>query len=304
MDSNTPSTTARISAFGRAYHATHANTKIFDDSLADQFFTDDERALLNENLSRAFAFFDPEGAAQVTTQAEALAGFMRSQSLPITLSRAVHVEEILESEIQRGVSQYVILGAGLDTFAFRRPELVSHLDVFEVDHPGTQNYKRQRITDLGWQVPAQLHWVPLDFAQGDLIAALHSAQYDPTKLTLFSWLGVSYYLTRETFDATTRAIASIAPTGSTLLFDYLDADAFIPERTATRVAKMQYAARMSGEPMLTGFDPAALATDLNALGFRLQENLSPADIEQKYFQSRTDNYHAFEHIHFAHAIVI
>jgi len=303
MDSSRPSTTALISAFGRAYHATHAEQKIFDDYLADQLFTDEQRALFTENLARAFAFFDPEGAARVTTQEDALAGFMRNQSLSITLSRARYVEEILDNEIKKGVTQYVILGAGLDTFAFRRSDLMARLELFEVDYPATQNYKRARIQELGWQAPPQLHWVPLDFAQGNLMGALKAAGYDAGALTLFSWLGVTYYLTRDVIDATLRDIAAHARPGSIIIFDYLDTDAFIPERVAPRVARMKAATMQSGEPMQTGFDPATLGAELNALGFALSENLSPDDIQEKYFRKRTDGYYAFEHIHFARAVV-
>lgn len=309
MDPTKPSTTALISAFGRAYHATHDNhsthdnPKIFDDYLAPQLFTAEQHALFTDNLSRAFAFFDPEGAARATSQAEALSGFMHNQSLPVTLSRARYVEDILQEAVTQGVKQYVILGAGLDTFAFRRPDLLSHLELFEVDHPGTQNYKRERLAALGWNTPPQLHWVAVDFTQQDLMPALKANHYNATQLTLFSWLGVTYYLSRDVIDKTLHTIAHNAPAGSTIIFDYLDTDAFIPERTATRVAKMQAAAKMSGEPMQTGFDPMTLSAELDALGFHLQENLTPPHIQEKYFKGRTDGYYAFEHIHFARAVV-
>lgn len=303
MASSQPSATALISAYGRAYHATHAQEKIFDDYLADKLFTDEQRAFFADNLARAFAFFDPEGAADVTTPEEALARFMQNSSLPITLSRARYVEEILTREIEKGVTQYVILGAGLDTFAFRRSDLMPRLKLFEVDHPATQNYKRARIQELGWQAPPQLHWVALDFAQGNLMAALESIGYDSRARTLFSWLGVTYYLPRAVIDATLREIAARACADSILIFDYFDADAFIPERTAPRVAKMQAATRQSGEPMQTGFDPATLGAELDALGFALQENSSPADIQASYFRGRADGYSACEHLYFARARV-
>lgn len=303
MESNKPSATALISAFGRAYHATHAEQKIFDDYLADQFFTDEQRAFFADNLSRAFAFFDPEGAAHAASPEETLAGFMRNQSLSITLSRARYVEEILERQIKNGVTQYVILGAGLDTFAFRRSDLMQRLELFEVDQPATQNYKRARVQELKWQTPPQLHWVALDFKHDALMRTLEAAGYNSNALTLFSWLGVTYYLTRDVIDATLRDIAAHARSGSTIIFDYLDTDAFIPERTAPRVAKMQAATLQGGELMQTGFDPAALGAELVALGFALQENLSPADIQARYFRGRTDGYCAFEHVHFARAVV-
>lgn len=302
MQANQPSVSALISAFGRAYHSAHGNPKIFDDFLANQFFTTEQHALFAENLSRAYAFFEPEAAAQLTDPAQALAGFMRAQSLSITLSRARYVEDILDAEIQTGVEQFLILGAGLDTFAFRRADLLERLDVYEVDHPNTQNYKCQRIAELGWDVPARLHFVPLDLNQENLSTALLNAGWNVTGRTLVSWLGVTYYLTREVIHSTVRALAQIVPSGSILIFDYLDADAFIPERTAPRVARMQLATQMAGEPMLTGFDPRTLAAELAPLGFQLAENLGPTDIQTRYFQNRSDGYYAFEHIHFAKLI--
>ena len=98
-------------------------------------------------------------------------------------------------------------------------------------------------------------------------------------------------------------MAGLAPRGSTIIFDYMDADAFVPEKAALRIQLMQQGARRVGEPMKTGFDPRSLAADLNDLGLILEESLSPADIEAHYFQGRTDCYHAFEHVHFARAIV-
>lgn len=304
MQNDRPSTSALISAFVRGYHSTHAENKIFDDYLAPQFFTKQEHTLFSQNLAESLKFFDPEQAALATTEAEALAGFMRAQSSPIVLSRARFVEEKLAQAIQAGVSQYVILGAGLDTFAFRRPELLEHLQVFEVDHPATQTWKRNRIQELGWHVPSQLSFIPLNFNRGDLVTALKQAGFDSAQPSLFSWLGVTYYLPREVVLGTIQTIAGISPAGSIIIFDYLDADAFIPERTAKRVRKMQEATIQAGEPMQTGFEPSNLASVLAALDCRVGEDLSPADIEQKYFQDRTDNYHAFEHIHLVSAEVL
>lgn len=299
MQPNQPSASALISAFGRAYHSAHGDPKIFDDYLADKFFTTAQRTFFTENLSRAYAFFEPQAAAEITDPAQALAGFMRAQSLSITLSRARYVETILDAAIQNGVKQFLILGAGLDTFAFRRADLLERLDVYEVDHPNTQNYKRQRITELGWEVPARLHLIPLDLNQDDLSTALLGAGWNVGERALISWLGVTYYLAREVIHSTVRALAQVVPANSILIFDYLDADAFIPERTAPRVARMQLATQMAGEPMVTGFDPQKLVVEFAPLGFELAENLGPADIQQRYFQNRSDGYYAFEHIHLA-----
>lgn len=303
MDPDKVSVSALISAFARAYHATHDDPKIFDDYLAIQLFTDEEQAMFSNNLARSLQFFDPERAAATPEQAAALAAAMRIQLAPITLSRARYAEDRLELAVQNGVRQYVILGAGFDTFAFRRPDLLRELHVFELDHPATQAYKSRRLAELGWQNPASLHYIPTDFTQESLSNALAHSDYAPQALSFFSWLGVTYYLDRDIIFATLRAIGGVAPAGSAVVFDYPDTDAFVPDKAAVRMQRMQAASRQSGEPMKGGLDPATLAADLAALGLHLRENLSPSDIELRYFQGRADGYHAFEQVHFAEAVV-
>jgi methyltransferase (TIGR00027 family) len=151
--------------------------------------------------------------------------------------------------------------------------------------------------------PPQLHFVSVNFLTERLSDVLQASAYDPQALSFFSWLGVTYYLTREAILATLRDVAASAPAGSTLVFDYMDADAFSPDRAAKRSQLMQAIARQVGEPMQTGFDPLTLAADLQRAGFRLEEDPGPVEIEARYFQGRTDEYHAFEHVHFAQAVV-
>lgn len=303
MEENQVSVTALLSAYIRAYHAMHDAPKIFDDFLAYQFLTEEERTNMGVNLARAIYFFDPERAASYTDQATALAAVMRAISTSILLSRARYTEDNLETAVKEGVQQYIILGAGMDTFAFRRPEMLEQLQVYEVDHPATQASKRHRLAELGWTQPAQLHFVSIDFTKENLATTLKHSSYDPQKLSFFSWLGVTYYLTCDVVFDTLRAITDIAPVGSTICFDYLDTEAFIPEKAPIRVQLMQEAARRAGEPMKAGFDPSTLAANLESLGLHLHESLSPSEIEKRYFQGRTDGYHAFENVHFASAVV-
>jgi methyltransferase (TIGR00027 family) len=303
VEENKASLTALISAYARAYHAKYDHPKIFDDFLACHMFTEEEFTSMGRNLAAALPFFDPEGAASCPDQETALALVMRAQSTPITVSRARYTEDCLETAVKQGAQQYVILGAGMDTFAFRRPEMVRQLQVFEVDHPATQAFKRGRLAELGWEHPAQLHFVPADFTKESLAAVLKRSSYDPDTVSFFSWLGVTYYLSRDVVLDTLRSLADIAPAGSAIIFDYLDTDAFVPERAAARVQRMQEVVRRTGEPMKTGFDPSTLAADLAAIGLRLYENVRPAEIEERYFQGRTDGLHAFEHVHFAWAVV-
>ena len=298
------SKTAMGTAFMRAYHAAHARPPIFDDFLAQGLITEEERLASEERHLKAFALFEPARAVLYQDRAQALAYWMQIAGAPaIVLARARYNEDILEQGVKQGVRQYVILGAGMDTFAWRRPDLLAHLTVLEIDQPATQAHKRRRLREMGFEPPANLHFLPLDFNEGDLVTTLRGSAYDPQTPTIFSWLGVTYYLPLNVIHSTWRAISEMAPAGSALIFDYLDADAFIPGRVARRVEVMKEIVQRIGEPMITGFAPAALAADLARQGLNLRENLSPADIQDRFFKGRKDGYHACEQAHFALAVV-
>jgi methyltransferase (TIGR00027 family) len=304
MEADQVSRTAMETAFMRAYHAANDHPKIFDDHLAHRLITAQEYRESEERHLKAFHLFDPVRSAECPDRARALSCWMQSGAAPaIVLGRAQYAEAILEQAVKRReVQQYVILGAGMDTFAFRRPDLLAGLQVFEVDHPATQAHKRQRLLALG-DLPPQLHFLQVDFSRENLAAALRRSSYDPLAPSFFSWLGVTYYLSREAAWATLGAIAEVAPAGSGVIFDYLEIDAFVPEKVARRVQFMMEIVSRVGEPMLTGFDPLTLAPDLDRLGLGLREDLGPAKIQSNFFEGRTDGYHACEQAHFAWATV-
>jgi methyltransferase (TIGR00027 family) len=295
---------AIVMAYARAYHSTHDSPKIFDDFLAEALFTPEEHTQTDQAWAGLLQYTAPELAATNPDPQTALAWVVQLGSGPLTLARSRYAEDSLEAALQEGVRQYILLGAGLDTFAYRRSDLSDRLQVLEFDHPATQAMKRERVTRAGWQQPSNLHFVPVDFAKESLSDALERSPYDPAQLSFFSWLGVSFYLTREVVFDTLRSIASRAARGSTIVFDYLDADAFIPEKASRRVQQMQSMAHRLGEPMKAGFDPLTLSTDLDPIGLRLEENLDPATIQARYFRGRSDRYHAVEHFHYARVVVI
>jgi methyltransferase (TIGR00027 family) len=299
MEAKQSGITALITAYSRAYHATHDTPKIFDDFLADQMFTAEEHTNFDRNLAGLIQVIDPALAAAQPDQETALARVMQIHNGPVSLSRSRYCEDCLEQALAEGVQQYVILGAGMDTFAFRRTDLSSRLQVFAVDHPVTQSLMHERIGLAGWQVPQNLHYVAVDFAKESLASVLQNSAYDARKPSFFSWLGVTYYLTHEVVFETLRAVAAITAPTSQVVFDYMDSDAFLAGKAGLRVQLMQAIASQVGEPMKAGFDPSTLASDLRQLGFQTQENLAPIEIEARYFQNRSDSYHAFEHVHFA-----
>ncbi len=282
MKKNKASFTASLMSYFRAYHAAHDEPKIFDDLLAGQMITEEERTTLDKQLHRAVKIFHYIGSKKVVpsvikfflpryvgrtmeafatgnftgtpSQAAALKWYMQAMSLSMIVSRARYMEDSLEEEIKQGVKQYVNLGAGLDTFAFRRPDLLEQIKVFEVDHPATQALKRQRLDELGWEIPQQLHFIPVDFTRERLDGALKNSSYDPQVPGFFSWMGVTFYLTHsEVFD-TLRTVANISPKGSTVIFDYLDTDVFDRAKVAPRVQMMILSAGSGAEKMKTGLD--------------------------------------------------
>ena len=291
-------------AYARAYHATHESPGIFDDFLAKDLFTPEELAERDRMWAGMLQYLAPELASTNPDPATAAGLVIQLTNGPITLPRSRYAEDRLEESIQRGVRQYVILGAGFDTFAYRRPDLAARLQIFELDHPATQAIKRERVAAAGWPHPKNLHFIPVDFTRESLADTLGRSPYRADQAGFFSWLGVSYYLTREVVLATLQSIASTAARGSTVVFDYLHTDAYDPEKAGKRMQQMQHMAAQLGEPMKSGFDPLAFASALEPLGLRLVENLDPAAIEARYFQGRSDRYHAVEHFHYAKAVVV
>jgi methyltransferase (TIGR00027 family) len=309
MKENEASFTAMMTAYMRAYHSMHDTPKIFDDFLANRLIPVEKQTLIEQYFDQYFEQYFSCGE-QLNDSKHTETHFDRTTTSAYlmqatnVISRSRYTEDTLEKAVRQGVKQYVILGAGLDTFAFRRSDMMEQLEISEVDHPATQSFKLHRLAELVWGHPAKLHFIPIDFTKENLITALtRSSSYDPDVKSFFSWLGVTYYLTRDEVFATLRSITDIAPAGSTVVFDYLDTNAFVPEKSSQQMQKKLKFLRKIGEPMITGFNPSILAEDLARLGCCLHENLTPADIEERYFKGRMDGYHAQEHVHLACATV-
>ena len=299
MKENQPSLTSMVTAYMRAYHSMYAKNKIFDDFLAYGLIPEDKRKLIEQHFALDKQLNTPENESG-SDSTNVLPSLTKTS---IIICRARYTEDTLEEAVNQGVKHYVILGAGLDTFAFRRPDLMEQLEVFEVDHPATQLFKLNRIAELGWKQPAKLHFVPVDFTKESLENVLsRSSSYDPTAKTFFSWLGVTRYLTRDEVFATFRSITKISPSGSTIIFNYTDLDAFNSEIFPQMQRSYEFF-RKIGEPVKTGFNPSTLSKDLEFLGLRLEENLNSEDIERLYFQGNTVECSISKHGHIACAVV-
>jgi len=293
------SRTAFATAFIRAFHSANEPEKVFDDGVARQLLTGEEYALFEELYRRRGTKASGGEPAPPGSRREIVSRVMRAGAAAGILCRARFAEESLESAVADGVRQYVILGAGLDTFAWRRADLVDGLRVIEAGHSATQAVKRQRLASAGLRLPSSVAFAPVDFAREELPRALLRAGLDPGRPAFFCWLGVTYYLRRETLLATLGGLGTVAAAGSRLAFDYLDAEAFEPGKAEPRIRELQEKVRLLGEPMQGGLDPAALARDLPETGWRLRHDLAAGAIEARYLRCRPDGFRIGAYLHLA-----
>ncbi len=204
------------------------------------------------------------------------------------VSRARFIEDLVVEQAGRGVSQYVILGAGLDTFAQRRPEIASRLKVFEIDQPGPQAWKRQRLIELGFGVPEWLRLVSVDFEAGvSWWERLLGAGFAPSKAAVIVSTGVSLYLTQEAIAATLRQVAVLAP-GSVFAMTFtLPLDQIEPEdRPGYEMA--QKGAKAAGTPFISFFTPPQMLALAREAGFKEARHVASATLAQRYFAGRAD----------------
>ena len=269
MKENRASVTAQRVALRRAAHQFLDDPRVFDDPVA-------LRILGKESASALQA--DPR-RYEVTPLAPYLRAFVAARSR--------YAEDELALGVQRGVGQYVILGAGLDTFAYRNPYPKGALHVFEVDHPATQTWKRARLEEIGITLPVDLTFAPVDFETQTLLEGLKGAGYDPGGCTFFSWLGVTEYLSTEAVMATLRFIGS-APVGSGGVFDYMISPSLLSPAQRSRFDALEQRVASAGEPWRAFFDPGLLSRDLQAMGFGHVEDQGPEEINARYFKNRKD----------------
>ncbi|WP_042349285.1 class I SAM-dependent methyltransferase [Bacillus massiliigorillae] len=303
MENNKESLTALVSCFARGYHALQSKNPIFNDTLALSLIKEDEQELIATNWANAYHFFHPEPSNAPLTTDEKLSWVMNTQCIPQLVSRSRYAEDQLISAIKRGIKQYVILGAGMDTFAYRQENLPEDFMIYEVDHPATQQFKQQRLKEMGILIPENVKFVPVDFTHRSLQHELMKHGFNKDAFSYFSILGVVMYLNKPDFFKLLSTIAEIAPNGSSVVFDYLDNDAFNDDCASDKIMKMRQITAATGEHIITGFDPLTLDIELQNSQMLLYENLSPEQIEDMFFSTREDEMHAFDHFHFAHLAI-
>lgn len=294
------SITALMSSFGRAFHTENEVHPVFVDPLAKELMTAEEYEAVQGYILNGAHFFEPDLDTSGLTDKEIVRLLVNKHIAPSPLCRAAYTESLLKNIAQTGISQYVILGAGMDTFAFREKEFVSGHRVYEVDHPLTQKDKQARIARAGWRTPENLTFVPDDFAKGRLSERLVTSGFDKRNETLFSWLGVTYYLSAEEIDKTLSEIADLSAEGSALVFDCPDEGFF--SASEKRVQNTIMMAKAGGEPMQSAFSYAELEKLLGRHGFRIYDWLAPCNIQTRIIESAGANLKAFEHVNYCLAV--
>ena len=262
---NKESITALMSSFGRAFHAENEKSPVFADNLAKKLMTEEEYQAVRGYILGGAKFFEPGADTEKQDPNELLRTLVNVHIAPSPLCRSAYAEQSLKTAVMTGTKQYVILGAGLDTFAFRNADFLAKYRVFEVDHPLTQQDKKARIARAGGAVPENLTFVPVDFTKDSL---------------------------------TERLIA--CADGSTLVFDYPDENFFAaPEKRVQNTIMM---AEAGGEPMKSSFSYKKLELMLEKRGFLIYELLTPDDIQRDVIDASGANMKAFEHVNYCLAV--
>jgi methyltransferase (TIGR00027 family) len=267
MNQGQPSKTAEWVARQRAVHQVRDNSRlILEDPFAVRILSEEQRAklFLSDDIHREV--YDQDMRA-----------FM--------VARSRYAEDMLARAVAAGVRQYVLLGAGLDTFAYRNPFV--GVRVFEVDHPATQEWKRERLSSASIPIPEHLTFAPVDFESQTLEEGLGAAGLQWDRPVFFCWLGVVYFLTPEAFQ-NTLAFMAARPPGSGVVLDYIltrerlsELERRSQEAATERVASM-------GEPFKIFFTPEQMEAQLTGLGFTGLEDLGSQDINARYFTHRAD----------------
>lgn len=276
------SMTALVSAFSRAYHSRENTEKIFDDYLAKDILTKDEYNQISENMSNGIKFFNPSFKG---SREEGLRWIVDNQLSPTPLGRAAFAEKSLESAVKEGrTAQYLIFAAGYDTFAYRKEEWASQIEIFEIDHPSTAEDKQKRINLLGVEKPENLHYVCADFTKENWIDNLVLCEnFDERKISFCSLLGITYYLSKEDFIKIINKISNIIPKGSCIAFDYPDETTH--SAAADEQVKRQTAmAAGAKEKMLASYSYLEMEEILSRSGLSIKEHLTPKEITAQYFK--------------------
>ena len=266
MEPNQPSRTAQGAALHRAAHQLLDRPPVFADALALKIVGPEAAKSLKDGSDR-----------HVMVEFAPLRAFIAVRSR--------FTEDCLGEAYANGVRQYAILGAGLDTFAYERAKVFDGLSIFEIDHPATQGWKREKLKEAQIVPPSSLTYAPVNFESETIREGLVRAGFDFGKPAWFAWLGVTPYLSREAIVATLSLIASLKP-NSGVVFDYAEP----PQGDSASLGFRAMSERVAaiGEPFKSFFMPDEISTLLREIGFATIESLGAMELNARYFSSRAD----------------
>lgn len=269
--------TALVSAFARAYHSKNEQVKIYDDTLAEKILTKQEYESIKKNMTDGINFFYPSFRG---SKNEAIEKIVCGSLAPSPLGRAAFANSSLRNAVDIGTEQYIICGAGYDTFAYRRPEWAQNLKIFETDREEMINDKLQRLKAACIDIPKSTEYISLDFSKESVGTALLSQKdFCIEKKSFFSLLGLTYYLSQNDFKELLHELSYISPVGSSVIFDY-------PERQSGEELGKHFAlAAAANEKMLSAYSYSEIEKILSENGFLIYEHLNPAEITERFFSS-------------------
>ncbi|MBW2423324.1 MAG: SAM-dependent methyltransferase [Deltaproteobacteria bacterium] len=265
--------TAEGALMGRAAHSLHAESPILDDPWAVRLLAPETRKLVHDpNFGTGGMKWD---------------GFDTAPLFALNIGALRYAEDEVERSCRAGIAQYVILGAGFDTFALRRSDLCDRLRVYEVDHPDVQALKRRRIDDAE-ELPASMPiFVPVDFERTSLRAALAASGFESTERSVFSWMNTLPYLSADAIEETLHEIAALSAPGSRLVLNYA-CDVAMSREQRDYLETLESLVLRHGEPMRSGWKPEAFERLLDDAGFSRVEHISESELAQRYFAGRRD----------------
>jgi methyltransferase (TIGR00027 family) len=265
------SRTALATSLMRAAHTRLDPNPLIDDPWGDRLVPESVRATMSDQA------------------------LLQSPAYANVITRTRYAEDALKVAVEKGAAQYVLIGAGFDSFALRRPSFAADLQIFEIDFPATQALKLERIGKCGVALPDSVHFIAADLSQESVAAALARSPFKPDRLTFFSWLGVTMYLTREANLATLKSISGCTPASSEVVFTYFDERLFQAQSESFR--ELEQRVTSIGEPFRSGFNPNSLAANLAQCGLELVEDLNGRDVARRYDGGGE---HGFGHSAFSH----
>lgn len=289
MKKGRASRTAEIAAATRAEHHLHDEPRIFEDPFAFEFTSSTWRRIIVTRPLR-WLIFKVVLRSMTPVAAQVIA-------------RSRYAEDLLGEAIAAGIRQYVIVGAGFDSFALRHRDHEAAIRVFELDHPDTQRAKCERVRKLGVDLPNHLEFVGIDFECETVADGLTRSTYQAEHPAFFSWLGTTPYLSNSATLDTLASIAGFAAPGSEVVFDYLVPEEILTAPERRIVGKLKRFTARRGEPLIGEFHPEQLENQLRTIGLELVANLSGAEQERRYFSGRHDDLRPMASSFFAHARV-